>query len=179
MALRNRANEAVPMSRALTVRMPPTYSTMTAFMRASAAVARSMTLLMREKMTPRMTRAQAKGTSVASASGAFTEHRKAKAATGPVRYMNASGMLCAKNSSNRSTSSTSTVLIRPTPRSSSAPSGAWAKWSITRQRTSKSVLYAPLWDSTLEAAKHAYWSTQPTAVSRALSRRVEEVHVPS
>ena len=93
--------------------------------------------------------------------------------------MNASGMLCAKNSSSFSTSSTSTVLICPVLRSSSAPRGAWARWSITRHRTSNSVLYAPLCDSTLEAAKHAYCTMKPTAVSRALSRSVCMVQVPA
>ena len=124
---------------ALMTRIPETYSTMTEFMRESAAAARGMTSPITLKHAPMSATAAANGTSVASARGAFVEHRKTNAATGPARYMNASGMLWAKISSRRSTSSSSTVFTCPIDRSLSDPRGACARWSTMRHLASKSV----------------------------------------
>ena len=174
-----RRNDFEPMFSALMTRMPRTYSPITAFIRDNAALARGITPAMRLKMTPITTNAAANGTSVASASGTFTEHRKMNAATGPVRYMIASVMLWARNSSSFSMSSDRTVLMEPVDRSSSCPSGACARWSTTRHRTRNSVLYAPLCDSAPAHPKHAYWMHTPTATTSAFDVMTSHVQVPS
>ena len=160
-AARNRVNERAPMSSALITRMPVMYSTITVFMSSRDFVARGMmpfTVLNRRASTAK---AMTAGTSVTRASGTLAVRRNTRAATGPETYMKASGRLCASSSSSLSTSSESTVLILPVLRSSSSPSGALARRSRMRQRTSNRVPYAPLCASAFDTPNMVWRSSVP------------------